>query len=61
MDKYKEDTKRLYFYTKNSVKCEHCGHTEFLGKQNYKICSWCGYYIFKNKKIEFNFRMGKRK
>ena len=61
MGNYKKDKVRLDFYTKNSVKCEHCGHTVFLGSQKYKICSWCGYYVFKNKKIEFNFRLGKKK
>ena len=61
MGNYKKDKVRLDFYTKNSVKCEHCGHTVFLGRLKYKICSWCGYYVFKNKKIEFDFRLGKRK
>lgn len=61
MGNYKKDKVRLDFYTKNSVKCKHCGHTVFLGKLKFKICSWCGYYVFKNKKIEFNFRLGDRK
>ena len=61
MGNYKEDSKKLDFYTRNSVKCEHCGHTVFLAREKYKICSWCGYYVFKNKKIEFNFRLGKIK
>ena len=61
MGNYKKGKVRLDFYTENSVKCKHCGHTVFLGKLKFKICSWCGYYVFKNKKIEFNFRLGDRK
>ena len=61
MGNYKKDKVRLDFYTKNSVKCEHCGHTNFLGSRDKIICSWCGYYVFKNKKIEFDFRLGKKK
>ena len=50
--KMKEDIKR----TENSVKCD-CGHTVFMGRQDKKICSWCGKYVFKDKKEEFKYRM----
>lgn len=56
---YKEDTKKLNFYTKNSTKCK-CGHTNFLGSRDKIICSWCGKYIFKNKKTEFFYRIGEK-
>lgn len=58
MGNFKKDTKKLYFYTKNSIKCEHCGHTVFLGSKDKIICSWCGQYVFKNEKIKFLHRIG---
>lgn len=57
MSKYYKDEKRLDFYTKNSVKCK-CGHTNFLGSRDKIICSWCNNYVFKNKRIEFKYRIG---
>lgn len=38
------------------VKCK-CGHTLNMGFQDKVICHWCGKYVFKNKKIEFEYRM----
>ena len=57
MGNYREDTKKIDFYTRNSTKCK-CGHTNFLGSRDKIICSWCGEYVFKNKKIEFKHRIG---
>jgi ribosomal protein S27E len=57
MGSYKEDSKKIGFYTKNSIKCK-CGHTIFLGSREKIICSWCGQYIFKNEKIKFIYRIG---
>ena len=54
---YKEDTKKLNFYTRNSIKCK-CGHTNFLGSRDKIICSWCGSYVFRNRRIEFKHRIG---
>lgn len=50
--KMKEDLKRA----QNSVKCK-CGHTVFLGRKDKIVCSWCGNYVFKDKKEEFRYRM----
>ena len=60
LNKNSKDSKRINFYTINSVKCKHCGHSVFLSREKYTICSWCGYYVFKNKKIEFNFRLERK-
>lgn len=60
LNRNSKDSKRISYYTRNSVKCKHCGHTVFMPSEKYKICSWCGHYVFKNEKIEFNFRMGKK-
>ena len=57
MGNYKKDKVRLDFYTKNSTKCK-CGHTNFLGSRDKVICSWCNRYVFKNKRIEFMYRVG---
>lgn len=39
--------------SKLSVKC-NCGHTiDFKSNKNKILCSWCGNYVYKNKKIEF--------
>lgn len=38
---------------KLNVKCK-CGHTvNFTSNKNKIICSWCGNYVYKNKKVEF--------
>ena len=57
MGNYREDSRRIDFYTKNSTKCK-CGHTNFLGSREKIICSWCGMLVFKNKRIEFMYRIG---
>ena len=44
----------------NNKKCS-CGHTvEFWTSQNRIICRWCGNYVFRNKKDEFEYRMKER-
>ena len=57
MGNYKKDKVNLDFYTRNSTKCK-CGHTNFLGSRDKIICSWCNRYVFKNKRIEFMYRVG---
>ena len=35
-----------------------CGHRVVIPKRTDKmLCSWCGYYVFRNKKDEFKCRM----
>lgn len=41
--------------SKYKVYCK-CGHSIIIypfEKKDKKICSWCGYYVYKNKKLEF--------
>lgn len=57
MGNYKKDKVNLEFYTRNSTKCK-CGHTNFLGSRDKIICSWCGSYVFRNKRTEFIYRIG---
>lgn len=43
--------------TENRTICK-CEHSVSIPADIDKvICSWCGYYIFKNKKDEFKYRM----
>ena len=56
-NKFVEDSKRFRFFTENTTKCK-CGRSAFLGSRDKIICSWCGEYIFKNKKDEFLYRVG---
>ena len=39
------------------IKCKHCGHTMLLGKADKLPCTYCGYYIFKDEKTEFQYRL----
>lgn len=57
----KEDMKKDIEYYKSCVKCDKCGHSIMLGRNDKKICEWCGKYIFKDKKTEFMYRMGGKK
>ena len=52
-----KDIEKGIFYTKNSTKCKHCGHTMMVGRKGKVICNWCGNYIFKDDKEEFMYRM----
>lgn len=51
-----EDFKRLQRYTLASIKCKNCGHTILPGKDR-GICTHCGYYVYKNDKIEFKYKL----
>lgn len=43
--------------TKNKKKCR-CGHSIILPPHLNKIvCNWCGNYVFKTKKDEFEYRL----
>lgn len=42
----------------NEVYCPKCKHTvEFWTNSNKELCTWCGKYVFKTKKDEFEYRM----
>lgn len=53
---YKDMEKLSNSISSCKVKCD-CGHTVILAKQDVALCSWCGKYVFKNKEIEFKFRL----
>lgn len=61
IENIKKDMQRSIEFYKSCVKCEKCGHSIQMGRQDKVLCEWCGKYVFKDKKIEFMYRMGKLK
>lgn len=55
---FRRDTKLLDDYSNLKIKCKNCGHPQvipvFVSKS---ICTWCGFYIYRNKKTEFSDRL----
>lgn len=39
------------------VYCKDCGHSMIIAKQEKALCSWCGHWVFKDKKVEFKYRL----
>jgi len=55
----KKDKERSLKYYADCVKCEKCGRSILIGKKDKVLCPSCGRYLFKDKKTEFMYRMGK--
>ena len=52
-----KEIKKLHkVITDNTIKCK-CGHSIWLGHNNYGTCNWCGRLVFKNNKEEFKYRL----
>lgn len=49
--------KRQNVFTKLSVYCPHCGHTVLMINVDRTICTHCGYWVYKDKKSEFKYKM----
>lgn len=46
--------------TDATIKCK-CGHSVLVPARNdRKVCSWCGEYVFRNKQDEFKYRLGSK-
>ncbi len=46
---------------KVKIKCNHCGRKAIIPVWvDKQLCSWCGYYIYRNKKLEFLENMKKK-
>lgn len=60
-NRYREDPEKFsYIMTINRTMCK-CGHTNNIpAKMDKVVCSWCGNYVFRDKKAEFEFRMKER-
>ena len=57
MTRYDEDTKIFKEISNFKVKCS-CGHT-FATTKEKDLCSWCGNYVYKDKKNEFTEKLMK--
>lgn len=55
------DDKSLNIYMNGAIKCPYCGHSLHFAKVEKKICTWCGNYVFKDKKAEFEYRIKTRR
>lgn len=55
--KYEVSDIMFAIITEAKKKCKHCGHTMLLGNSEKKICNNCGYYVYKNNKIEFKHKL----
>ena len=57
---YINDSKRFNEATRYKIKCKKCEHSVVFYPMEHKykkICSWCGYYVYKDKKEEFKERL----
>ena len=58
---YEKPTEYTMKERDNFVYCPKCKHTvEWWTNDNKVLCQWCGNYVFKTKKDEFNYRMKER-
>lgn len=53
----KATRKRQDIFTKLSVYCPHCGHTVLMINVDRTICTHCGYWVYKDAKTEFMYKM----
>lgn len=53
----KIDKKRSDAYSKMNVYCKKCGHTMFIANEDRRICTHCGYWVYKDNKTEFLYKM----
>lgn len=54
---YKAIEKYHKIATNNSVKCK-CGHSmKITNKYKRQICRWCGHWVYKDKKTEFEYKL----
>ena len=58
-NKFKDDTKMLDMFTQHRYPCK-CGHKVTIFKEKKKLCTWCGRYVYKDKKMEFKDRLKER-
>lgn len=61
MNTFRKDTRLSNERAKYVIYCDKCGHSlVFYPFQHTrkKICSYCGYYVYQNRQIEFKERLG---
>ena len=58
---FSTNDKMLEERTKYKVYCK-CGHSMVFYPMEHKekkLCSWCGHYVYKDKKVEFNDKLNR--
>lgn len=53
IEKHLVDDKSMNAWFDGAIKCPNCGHSCHFTKVDKMICSYCGNYVFRNKKAEF--------
>lgn len=54
---FKKDSKRFEDILKNTIKCK-CGCSVVFSKKTDRIiCRWCGNYIYRTPKLEFEYKI----
>lgn len=48
--------KDINFYS-TCLNCDRCGHSIYVLDNKKAFCKFCGRYVFKNKKDEFEYRL----
>lgn len=56
MKMFKNEIKRAKDIAKYRIKCK-CSHVVIMTNLDRKICTHCGNWIYKNKQIEFKYKM----
>ena len=51
------DLKRSTVYTNMTIYCKNCGHSLLILNCDRLICSHCGYWVYKDDKTEFKYKM----
>lgn len=55
---WNEDTKKFNSVSLGTVKCS-CGHSILTDKKK-TLCYWCGNYVYKDKRLEFEEKLKRR-
>lgn len=53
----KEDNIYFKYRAEHKITCTHCGHTIYEMIYDREICSVCKRWIYKNKQIEFRYKL----
>lgn len=57
MQNWKQDSIRFNNIQDATIHCQHCGHSIVVNRKNKVLCNHCGLYTFKNKQVEFKYRL----
>lgn len=55
--KWVEKSRQFKQILNDRIICPNCGHSVLFNRKDKKICEWCKHYVFKNDKVEFEYRL----